>query len=210
MEKMSFQEEPTTTSHQLDDDDARALQARFHFTDAVTVFKELDRAAEAGKDRIDDLVVGNVTPANFRRVEAERDRLDRRVRLFYLSEKSTLFITIPTAPHETGHGYLYNLVEQAIWQMGANDQWRNYYATKFPISKGGGSSGEGDSAGGPRTKNSDRSTYWPTLVIEMGAQHTRERPHVPFQPCWSLRPDNGSRYHGLALNQFYKCRSLVV
>ncbi|KIH91137.1 hypothetical protein SPBR_01945 [Sporothrix brasiliensis 5110] len=120
---------------------------------------------------VDCVVVGGVTADDFCALEAARDRRGRRIRFFFQPEYSCLVITIPTGYHELGHGVLYEKVLFGLRDMGVDNQWESTLSKRFDGQ--GGSSGEGDSSGGPWPRASlHNGKTWPTLVVEAGASQS--------------------------------------
>ncbi|CAK7219352.1 hypothetical protein SCUCBS95973_003793 [Sporothrix curviconia] len=142
------------------------LAPHFIFSSVEAVFAEVTRLKRQRGD--DTLVFGHVTPADFRDVEAERDRIDEHSRLFYQPAEECLIITVPTSPHEQMHLGLYQDIVLAMGQMGVGREWAGTGATTMDPPNG--SSGQADSAGFPRSSRT--SSGWPTLVIEAGFSQT--------------------------------------
>ncbi|CAK7221594.1 hypothetical protein SCUCBS95973_004549 [Sporothrix curviconia] len=158
------------TTEEPEGDDTHALVPDTTFSRTSALFQQLERDAEAGNGQFDGLVVGNVSPADFRRIENVRDKRHPEYRLFFLDDISCAIITVPSGPHETGHSRMLSFIDRAVYDMGGglDDSWRSFQATRFQPTSGGASSGEGDGAAGPRRGNSDGTTKWPTLVLEVG------------------------------------------
>lgn len=134
------------------------------FTGVTAVFTRL-----ANLDKGEDvLVVGDVSPARFRALEAERDRRGQHCRLFYQPETESLIITVPTLQHEGMHLEFNTILLVAMANMGAHTDWRQIGTTTF--NPADGSSGQGDSGGSPIAGR--RGSDWPTLVIEAGVSQT--------------------------------------
>lgn len=134
------------------------------FSSTKTLFRQLDALSRTGDT--DSLVVGRVSVNDFRAIEARRDRSGWHYRLFFQPDPQRLIVTIPTRSHERAHLGLYGCVQIALHGMGMGDQWLPAGATTY--SEPSGASGEGDSSGGPATRDDQPGEFWPTLVIETG------------------------------------------
>ncbi|CAK7212910.1 hypothetical protein SCUCBS95973_001620 [Sporothrix curviconia] len=180
------------TTEEPEEDDIHVLVPDTTFSRTWALFQRLERDAAANNGRFDGLVVGNVSPADFRRIEMARDRRHPKYRLFFLEDIACAIITVPSKPHEIGQNRLSAFVDRAVYRMGegVDDSWVAVASTKFQPT-GGASSGEGDSAAGPRRGNSDDTTEWPTLVLEVGVSQsmaclrTKSRPESAGQ---TIRP----------------------
>ena len=122
----------------------------------------------------DSLVIGKVSIKSFRAIEAERDRRRRHYRLTFLPDIASVIVSIPTGGHERAHLSLFQLVIEAIRDMGLQRQWVGSGAETLAALGGvsAAGQGEGDSTGGPRRQHDGSLRVWPTLVIEAGATQT--------------------------------------
>lgn len=128
-----------------------------------------DRLAQLPPD-CDSYAIGHVTLANFRSLEAERDRRGRKVRFLFDKDAELVIVTIPTLSHETMHAQLMAAIHQEIVGMHLHREWALLAATTYLSASGSGSSGEGDSSGLPKSRAG--TSTWPTLVIEAGYSQT--------------------------------------
>jgi len=113
----------------------------------------------------DALVVKDVTPEIFKKIERDRDAAHRGFRFHYSPQVKTLIITVPNQTHERLHSQIPEFMRTTIVAMGlgSNFKWshgKTSYATN-------GSSGEGDSDGYPYPIRGGGND-WPSIVIEAG------------------------------------------
>ncbi|KAH6634601.1 hypothetical protein B0J18DRAFT_442409 [Chaetomium sp. MPI-SDFR-AT-0129] len=130
------------------------------FTNVEELFDDINDTDQ------DLLIVINVSPKDFTKIQREREKRRRKFRFRrYNVDAQVLFITVTTGLHETLHAELYQLFRKPIVLNDWCKSWVSLGATTFhyqgspraPI-------GEGDSTGGPSPERRGRGK-WPTLVI---------------------------------------------
>ncbi|KAH9999707.1 hypothetical protein F4779DRAFT_155823 [Xylariaceae sp. FL0662B] len=132
------------------------------FTTAKELFQTIDRVSG------DCLVATDVLPADFDRIDHQREEAGRKFRFHYRAAEGILIITIPTQIHEVlFRGICESFISQ-LFQRGIYNRWvttgaATYRNQDYP----GGDGGEGDYAGCPRPERTSIES-WPTLVIESG------------------------------------------
>ena len=101
----------------------------------------------------------------FATFDRSRERISKKWRLSYNPVTTTLFITVPTGPHEKMHGGMNEAISNCIRNMGTPG-WDWLHAKAFTSEHGNGSS-QPDMCGlpDPPARGLDG---WPTLVIEAG------------------------------------------
>ncbi|KIH86505.1 hypothetical protein SPBR_08623 [Sporothrix brasiliensis 5110] len=146
----------------MNDDEAPAPDVLFAGVDNVfECLVHLDKNQDV-------LVVGDVSPTNFRAIETERNRRGQKFRLFYQPAWELVVVTVPTLVHSIMHTMLYDTVRDALRGMNAHAGWMSVGTTTFNATNG--SSGQADAAGWPiDSRNADD---WPTLVVEAGVSQT--------------------------------------
>ncbi|KAI0835336.1 hypothetical protein F5Y06DRAFT_276684 [Hypoxylon sp. FL0890] len=141
------------------------------FTNTQDLFQVIDSISG------DFLIVTDVSPSNFARIEEQRTIRRRKVRWRrYHAESRILIITIPTRVHEFLHSVLYEKFRDHV----SSDDWATIAGTTFYTSRPGGGCGEGDSTGGPIPQRDGRDK-WPTLVIEAGYSESLNQLHMDMQ-----------------------------
>ncbi len=135
------------------------------FTDLSALFSHLETLQD-----VDALVVGDVTAANFRTIEEQRDASGRKYHLFYFANVGRLIITLPTFEHVRLHFAIYSEIKSQIVLMGVHESWMDTLDARYSQPSPNNSSGEGDSSGYPEDQRDLGD--WPTLVVEGGYTQT--------------------------------------
>ncbi|KAK4154292.1 hypothetical protein C8A00DRAFT_14585 [Chaetomidium leptoderma] len=133
------------------------------FTDIQSLFQTINSTTG------DILLVTDVSPSSFAKIEREREKRGRAFRFRrYNSDSRTLIIIILTKLHEQLHLGLYHQFHYQLFQTGMHQAWRSMgSATLRRQGHPAGDAGEGDSTGLPDPERIGMDD-WPTLVIEAG------------------------------------------
>jgi hypothetical protein len=94
----------------------------------------------------------------------ERGEISRGVRMTHYVDWNILILKVPTAEHETAHGFFRDRLVVRVAGMGLQREFVPTGATKFVL---GGVSKEGDSSYKPKSIRPRRADF-PTIVFESG------------------------------------------
>ncbi|KAM7219833.1 hypothetical protein V8F06_004867 [Rhypophila decipiens] len=124
---------------------------------------------------VEFLIIKDVSSSRFVEIESSR-RLFGKIRFRrFDKEREILFITIPTGPHEVLHRSLWREFSNEMYALNLTRHWQELGSMTLRSGTGpGGSSGEGDSSGGPKPQ---RLNGWPTLIVEAGHSQTMKQLH---------------------------------
>ncbi|KAL2025023.1 hypothetical protein VTK56DRAFT_25 [Thermocarpiscus australiensis] len=120
----------------------------------------------------DFMIFKDVSPEDYAAIASA---IEGGIRLdLYEADTNTLWVTVPTRPHERLHRKLDDYIHDAAAAMGLGDNLQSDGSTDFPTQPpdtGSISIGEGDSTRTPVPPRGGPNA-WPTLVIEAGYSQT--------------------------------------
>ncbi|KAK4208295.1 hypothetical protein QBC37DRAFT_444015 [Rhypophila decipiens] len=158
---------------------SRPAQIVHHFINVSHLRQIIDNTILS--TNVDFLIIKDVSSSRFVEIESSR-RLFGKIRFRrFDKEREILFITIPTGPHEVLHRSLWREFSNEMYALNLTRHWQELGSmTLRSGTPPGGSSGEGDSSGGPKPQ---RLNGWPTLIVEAGYSQTMNKLHNDMR-CW--------------------------
>jgi hypothetical protein len=200
---------PTTAMPTFSDDPSEGLE---HVPlQTFTTIKDMHKAVNSHRKEVEAnradqyLVFRFVTTDKLVKIERERDKIGRSIRMTHYEDRDILILKVPTAKHEAAH---VNFVQRLTLKAGAMaitpEEFFGLGSTRY---RGRSCSKEPDAAfrtGTIRTRPGD----WPTLVIECGWSESLRK--LRCDARWWLSNSGGEVKTVLLLSIGRRARTMII